>query len=840
MDKDKETIEDLLVEFEMARQEGRSLTAEELCVDHPHLISQVTEEIQNLMSTSWIVDSKDHSISRSSAEQLLKRVQDFASIDNAILETLSEEIRGQALGDAAAQQYLRSQLAKHEELTAYQLGVLAGEIDGPIKLDRYLILDEIGAGATGRVFKAQHLSMKRIVAIKLLNPKWDSAVRRQRFEREIEFVSKLSHPNIVTAYDACTSDDQFFLAMEFIEGPDLMEQVRQDGPLNESVALGLIANVARAMSAAHEKGIIHRDLKPSNLIRATSDQNSNLGHEVRVLDLGIARVETELLDDEAPLTSEEVPVGTVAFMSPEQAENSQSADARSDIYSLGCTLFFLLTGRVPFEGRNPVEILVKHREQDVEPLLDETAISQPTRNLLTTMLAKRPENRPHSMAWVGDQIDRILHGQVTGTNSQLHRTWAIAKFSAIGIGIASILLLAIWNFPIGPRQPPQVAGLTPFESATYQQDFAKWVTDQGGYVEALTEFGVQEFTEAGSIPAGKFKITSVDLYELSAEFSFSWMEKLPELRQIQIDSSFLNDADANYLTKLSQIKSLVLSDCELEPSVIPAIAQLTQLHSIQLSDVAISDTELEKLLSLQKLARFSFSRTTESERALASEFLNGLLEMPRLTDLNLSGVRLTSRQWRQICKSKRLTSIQVSNCGLVDEDFLDLPILPELRYLNLDFAELDSKAIEWLQRHAKLESLFVEEAGLSNTHIEKLLTLTQLKELDVSGNRISNETLGRIARQLELDLLRVAKIDLFDRPLNWIQNRPMTMLDLTNTSVSIEQLLQLEGLDIETLNLSGNGLNVDDLDEFVANNPGIGSILIGSTELDGLIVIQNP
>ena len=839
MDEHKDKIEELLVDFELARQEGRQLTAEELCVDHPFLVPRVAEEIRKLMATSWIVDSVVEPSDTSrfaisgapplTAEGLLEQMQRYGLFDQANMLSDEAGLRDGSTNDVDA---MARKFMEQGVLTPYQFEVFSGRKHGPIRLDRYLILDEIGAGATGRVFQARHLSMKRIVAIKLLDPKWDSAKRRQRFEREIESVAQLAHPNIVTAFDACTSDAHFFLVMEYIDGPDLMECVQETGPLEESQALALVVEVAKAMQFAHERGVIHRDIKPSNLVRF-----AQAADDVRVLDLGIARIESETLEGEDTLTSEDVPIGTVAFMAPEQAENSQNADARSDIYSLGCTLFFLLTGRPPFSGRNPIEMLVQHRETDIRSKLSETSISLPVQSLLIWMLDKQPDNRPASMAMVAESIQKILAGKKPSVGKkspvELSRLYRVL----VGVAVATLLAMAVWTYQVWNKSKTPAVVQSPFDAETYQQDFAKWVTDNGGYVEAITDFGVQEFVDAGSIPAGKFKITSVDLYDLTSDFSFSWLAKLPDLRSVQVNASVVNQVDAYYLPKLTQIKNLGFGDCEFEPTVVSAIAELSQLNTLLFNDVDLDRSDLEELGQLSNLTRFVLSQSLDEDGpSIPDDLFEQLLEMPRLNELDLSGHSLTSQQWRSLCRHPRMRSIQVARAGLKDSDFAQLPACVNLKYLNLDFAKLGPSALGWLMQHTDLETLYLEGTGLSDAQVQELIRFQNLQTLDVSGLRVTPGTLKKLAFHPPITSLRISGVDQSEVALDWIPAKQMELLDLSRTNVTLEQLEKVSGLNVGTLDLSGNGLNQDGLQNFLDQNPLIENLILDLEEAEFLVI----
>jgi tRNA A-37 threonylcarbamoyl transferase component Bud32 len=252
-------------------------------------------------------------------------------------------------------------------LTPYQAEqVLAGKgrrlLVGP-----YLLRERLGDGGMGHVYKAEHRLMKRVVAVKIagrLRRGHGVAAALRRFSREVEAAGRLNHPHIATAYDAGEAHGQLFLAMEYIEGIDLEHLVRQSGPLPTDLACEIVRQTAEALRHAHERNLIHRDIKPSNLMLAPPGVN------VKLLDLGLA-----LLTD-TPLSvpqfefedSVEAELcGTPDFMAPECGQDTP-IDVRGDLYSLGCTFYFLLTGQVPYPGGGWTEKLLRHHLDAPTPL----------------------------------------------------------------------------------------------------------------------------------------------------------------------------------------------------------------------------------------------------------------------------------------------------------------------------------------------------------------------------------------------------------------------------------------------------------------------------------------
>ena len=279
-------------------------------------------------------------------------------------------------------------------LTGYQAEqVLAGNARA-LLLGQYRILDALGAGGMGRVYKAEHVLMRRLVALKVIGPTDqidDAAERADRqaaFQREIEAAARLSHPSVVAAYDAGEADGHRFLVMEFVDGIDLDRLVREMGPVPPRRAAEYARQTALALQYAFERGVLHRDVKPANLLVEHGDGPRAAGR-IKILDLGLARNLRTRDGSDADASGHLS--GTPDYIAPEVAHDAACRDVRSDLYSLGCTLYYLLTGQVPFPGGSWTEKLLRH-QYDAPVSLRELAPEVPDAlaAVVERLMAKRP------------------------------------------------------------------------------------------------------------------------------------------------------------------------------------------------------------------------------------------------------------------------------------------------------------------------------------------------------------------------------------------------------------------------------------------------------------------
>jgi eukaryotic-like serine/threonine-protein kinase len=263
---------------------------------------------------------------------------------------------------------------------------------------RYEVLQLLGQGGMGAVYKGRQRKMDRLVALKVINTRLlDNPGAVERFQREVKAAAQLDHPNIVRAYDADEAGGTHFLVMEFIEGTDLAKYVRKYGPLLVPYACDFIRQTAQGLQYAHEKNMVHRDIKPHNLMLTRSQRSPEAGDRgegtvVKVTDFGLARMARGLAS-ESGMTGENMLMGTLDYIAPEQAEDAHGADIRADIYSLGCSLFHLLAGQPPFARRTAMQKLAGHLA-GVVPLTELPAsVSTELRAVLAMMVARNPAGR---------------------------------------------------------------------------------------------------------------------------------------------------------------------------------------------------------------------------------------------------------------------------------------------------------------------------------------------------------------------------------------------------------------------------------------------------------------
>lgn len=269
----------------------------------------------------------------------------------------------------------------------------------PLQIGSYRLVHPLGSGGMSSVFLATHVESGHEVALKVLprslakNP-----TLLQRFLREAKSAESLEHPNIVAIYDRGSEQGRYYLVLEYVSGGDLHDWVRLNGPMPVDRAVGVAIEVARGLEFAAERGLIHRDLKPANILFTAE------GHP-KITDLGLA---VQLSEEDERVTRDGTTVGTVDYMSPEQARDSRATSVRSDIYSLGCTLYHLLTGAPPFTGGTVPEKLKRHATETPPDLrIARPDVPEALAKIVSKMLAKRPEKRHASYADLVAELEKV-------------------------------------------------------------------------------------------------------------------------------------------------------------------------------------------------------------------------------------------------------------------------------------------------------------------------------------------------------------------------------------------------------------------------------------------------
>lgn len=657
------------------------------------------------------------------------------------VEQVRECLKSVGKDGTATNEELAAELLRRGWATRWQIGqLLHGQTAFFVDQNRYLLLSLIGQGGMGAVYKARHVRMGRDVALKVIDPKRITDQKLiQRFKREVEVCSKLQHEHIVQAHDVGMHAGAMFLVLEFVEGADLSFLVKRDGPMQPGEAAAICLQAAAGLAYAHAEGIIHRDIKPQNILVST-------GGVVKILDMGLARVLDDTGNDpHTSLTQEGAVMGTVDYMPPEQAADTRSADARSDIYSLGATLYYLLAGRPPFAGGNVIEKM-KRLANDTPQHISEIRIDCPheLEEIVEKMLAKRPEDRfqtagdvvralrpfaaeriagraavtaavqtaadtlhasgktPTYAETLFSQMDESLLTSVRQRQSakgSLSRK-QMRRFAAIvGALAVSGLLIAIWigrgaREKDGKRPGNAQAGTAQNDAAEDPSEewlspngrrrrVAEWVLKSGGKVSILGDGSARGMIEkVDDLPDGQFHLTMLGLNGPST-----------------------NDAT------------------------------LARLAEITDSDVLDTPFQLQ----------IGYSKVTDRG-------LQHLAKIANLVDLQCNSTQVTNAGVTMLREvAPQLRALNVGNSNVTDAGLAELPLFPLLKSVSV--GPVTDKSVESLAQISGLGALGLYQGTLTGQGLAKLTSLSNLHSLTLHTCEIPEEALRHLHHLTQLQFL---------------------------------------------------------------------------------------
>lgn len=315
---------------------------------------------------------------------------------------------------------------------------LRHEVQAARKLGQYTLERKLGEGGMGAVYRARHAMLRRPTAIKLLLPDRAGSANLKRFEREVQLTAELTHPNTITIFDyGRTPDGLLYYAMELLDGANLETIVKRTGPMPPARVVHVLTQIAGSLAEAHDRNLIHRDVKPANVLLCVRGGRPDVA---KVVDFGLVKV---LDKDDPQATRSDIVAGTPLFLAPESITNPEKVDARSDLYSLGCVAFFLLTGRQVFEGHTTVEICAHHLHTQPEPPSHFIkGIPEELDQIVMQLLEKDQSKRPSSahvllrrldqggigrdwsfgmaQAWWEEHAAEVLPGEAEAPSSSTH------------------------------------------------------------------------------------------------------------------------------------------------------------------------------------------------------------------------------------------------------------------------------------------------------------------------------------------------------------------------------------------------------------------------------------
>ena len=599
--------------------------------------------------------------------------------------------------------------------------------------EKYEFLEPVGAGGMGIIYKAKHLALNRIVAIKLLHPYLLNAETILRFQREARTASKLRHANLIEVQDVGSTDDgQPFMVMDFVSGKSLSEAVKENGRLSVEETVNIFLQLCSGLAYAHKQNILHRDLKPSNVMLVKDEY----GHvTARILDFGIAKI----LEDEdkqgMTLTKTGDVFGSPLYMSPEQGAGGK-LDQRSDCYSLGCMLFECLTGTTPFIGKSIIETLMLHAQQKAPSLKEATLgleFPEALEKIVEKLLRKNPAERYQSVLEVKEDLQELHNelteidaeetvvskrelrqlagGDGTAVNNGKKRADAAGKDIAIVLlSIAVVVLLAkdAW------LSYKATEGVKIAENKKYMVDVPK--VDQNTDLERKV---------ALKINAKDFELCSEEI----SDVQLKPLARLTNVEVLKLDGNIICGTGMDVARSMKHLRKLSLSENPLTEKGIETIAQLDQLENLEVKETHLSDDSVAKLSKMQFLKKLELDDCQISCNGI--QYLSG---MRNLDSLALSGLAyLDDSCFGRLKDMPKLVTVDVSKTNVSGEVFENPNFLPALREIAF------------------------KENGMSERSFKAISNLKELRTLDIRDSKFALESLMPLKKMRHLEEVKVSE-----------------------------------------------------------------------------------
>lgn len=592
--------------------------------------------------------------------------------------------------------------------------------------DRYEIGAEIGTGGMGTVYKAYDIKLKRNLAIKVLHPDNVSDQHMIRLHREAQTICQLIHPNVVNIYDFMLHENEPVMVMEYVEGSSLFSIVSETGPLNLKRAVKVFRQICDAMEYAHQHGILHRDLTPNNiLVKGINTRRP----EVKVVDFGVAKISTF---DRKTITKSGFIVGTASVISPEQATGDET-DARSDIYSMGCLMFFCMTGRYPFLGKTFLEIATKQVKEEAPELCEansEIDYPEELEDLVARCLSKDPGSRFQSMAELNEALDGL---------EDL-------------IAVNKTLILKLEEEPVEQKPTGELLVLTVvLVVLTSLAAFTWWMFAQDKTGEYVGVSHSERWPKVREINDQQWLVLEGNL----ERDDFERINDYPTIKRLRLKGTRF-DEDFLEIVKDHDLEILDLRSTEISEKALETIAGMKGLRSLILGSCPfVNDRGMIHVNRMPRLVVLDLENTQVTDDGIAK-----LTNLKALELIYLPGSRrITDRSMGFINSQKHLRSLSLNHTGISQASVRGLFDNDDMIFIGLKNLDLDDGAIPDVLS-PNLTMLELSGNRFTDRTIEKLACLRRLWYLDVTNcPGITEQGISRISLDEENPRLRIILTD---------------------------------------------------------------------------------
>jgi len=611
--------------------------------------------------------------------------------------------------------------------------------------DRYEILTLLGQGGTSLVYKAKDKSLDRFVAIKTLTVKSLSEQQYITFQQEARALSNLKHPNIMEILDfGMTKSGKPYMVLEYIEGVSLAKHIESLGPLPVEIALPVFCDLCEGLLHAHSKNILHRDIKPSNIILV----NEGNSYHPKIIDFGLAMLDT----DESHAPTNENFAGSPPYMSPEQIAN-QELDKRSDLYSLGCTMYEALIGVVPYQGASAFETMNMHVSAPIPalpPLIENEILQANLQGIIGRLLAKERDLRFKSVGALQKEIEE-LQTQIKDTEiakkkmetqqAAIDATAAVPvikleekpksyfKFLALSSVVLSLVLLIVVYVYESNHAHFQEHDTSNQDENTKTLQSIKKVQIRDKQIQNLisespgkntTQFLAKDISKNSDLIAMRNttenrakapNLKALPKNELGFDLSVTDLSKsnlaelaaYPKLCYLNLSNCNIQTAQLNQIVLLKNIERLnIRINPELAKADFTKLKALKNMISLSVEACGLAPSKVIEISGLKQLEELNL----EHNQPLTIEAVDHLASMPNLKKLFVSNSIKDTKVVRELGKIKKLESLYIEKINLKDDDFAYLlSQLPNLKKLSVNFTDITLKSVKLAVRAPKLKTL---------------------------------------------------------------------------------------------------------------------------------------
>ncbi|QDU15061.1 Serine/threonine-protein kinase PknB [Gimesia maris] len=717
-------------------------------------------------------------------------------------------------------------LVKHKKVTKLQAKLVFQGKGKQLQLGNYLIQDKIGSGGMGDVYLAKHSRMNRSVALKVLPAAMAEDEKTiRRFQREVQAAAKLSHPNVVTAHDADEAKGIHYLVMEYVDGTDLGAFIKKQGVLPVGQALDYILQAAKGLEYAHEEGIIHRDIKPSNMLL---DKKGN----VKILDMGLARIDdVDGKNSITALTNSGSVMGTVDYMSPEQAQSTHTADNRSDIYSLGCSLYYLLTGDSVYGGQTIVNRIMAHRDQPI-PSLCSSQIHVPSDvdALYQKMIAKQPEDRFQSMSEVISAIENCSLIKSSSTVSsepsdlELHKFLQSQRIVASPTIVMSADAMTAEKSLIDIQETPTSDFLNKTLGGTAFKPLPK----------RKKPIGKRGWIAVGTVLASLILLAGIFITVDTAEGTI-----VLEIDQPELAGAVVTVDDQQKITiKTGEGKELITVEADKETHTLKVtkggFETFTKQFTVKAGGKETIKVRLVPLVVAKKtqppetVPIMPFPMTDRQivewvcsiggSVAINSgiNYVSTIEELPaepvEYYSVNLSQANFPAHDLSRLANLTNLQTLVLDSTVIRDRDLQYLKGIDTLLTLCLNNTKITGEGLRYLNEFTTLLRLEMNNTPVTNAGMEAISSLKYLSYLGMDQALLGDNSMEQIGRLKDLKVLHLNDTALSDAGMESISRlKELTRLYLANTRINnawhhIKNLSKLHTLDLRATVIDEEGL----------------------------------